>query len=437
MDTYAYDHNLPCHNSNCRSFGKPHPNCKCYSGGGAEGAYTHAYAHGGSVCAGKIPHLPGCEFYKAGGPVEAPVTTNGHAAVNQGLLGLLTNTGKAKLQEPVKHEKIFQDAKDHFERMQDQQLNASYRAPRSPGVKLAEHLGSGDFDKAADLLQGHPAIGQVGQKDLSHVLGSIGNSLLSKMPYPEAAKGTVQFLSGALAGKTKLKKEAEDLFNRSGPKMEADKDSRLNLKEHLKEIEINPEKLLDVGGNLGHYAPDHATEISAMAMTATQYLNSLKPKPQQMGSLDAVIPPDKVKESAYDRQLDLSQKPTLIFQHVKDGTLLPQDLTTVKTIFPGLYKSLINDVSESVVEAKTKNTYIPYKQKLSLSLLLGEPLDGTMTTQARQAIIKSQSPQMLANQEAKKQEGAKKATDVELKQINKVDAIAETPIQSRQIDRKN
>src|SRR5665213_1520250 len=102
--------NLPCHNPNCKSFGKPHPNCQCYDdiqGGQREsmegdgyafpgttagkkrtglrggnwqeakrrGRGTTYMAEGGSVCAEHMPHMPTCEHFKSGGPVQAPMNT--------------------------------------------------------------------------------------------------------------------------------------------------------------------------------------------------------------------------------------------------------------------------------------------------------------------------------------------------------------------------
>ena len=62
----------PCKNQHCRSYGDPHPNCKCYGGmaGGGDVAY----------CSG--PHEEGCQYYQDGGDVlpeglsaEAPAVT--------------------------------------------------------------------------------------------------------------------------------------------------------------------------------------------------------------------------------------------------------------------------------------------------------------------------------------------------------------------------
>ena len=65
-DGGTVDAGLPCLNPNCKSQGKPHPNCRCYSGG-------EAYARGGEVsklryCAHGMPHKHDC-MYAKGGPV--------------------------------------------------------------------------------------------------------------------------------------------------------------------------------------------------------------------------------------------------------------------------------------------------------------------------------------------------------------------------------
>lgn len=52
-----YDQHLPCLNPNCKSNGKPHPNCMCY-GGMAEGGKPDNLRY----CAHGMPHKPGCEY---------------------------------------------------------------------------------------------------------------------------------------------------------------------------------------------------------------------------------------------------------------------------------------------------------------------------------------------------------------------------------------
>lgn len=52
---FAYEHGLPCRNPACKSNGRPHPNCRCYS-----------FAEGGEVqhvCGINLGHYPDCEYY--------------------------------------------------------------------------------------------------------------------------------------------------------------------------------------------------------------------------------------------------------------------------------------------------------------------------------------------------------------------------------------
>ena len=59
MDSFAYDHGMPCLNPSCKSHGKPHPNCKCYSHN-AEGGEI-------SFCSKNRPHDRSCEYFAEGG----------------------------------------------------------------------------------------------------------------------------------------------------------------------------------------------------------------------------------------------------------------------------------------------------------------------------------------------------------------------------------
>ncbi len=93
---YAYDNNLPCQNPNCKSHGKPHPNCKCYGGAPSGGEHSKSMAEGGEVesyCSLNKPHNKECEYYAEGGEV-IPKHDDHHAAAvsylgNSGLHGLI------------------------------------------------------------------------------------------------------------------------------------------------------------------------------------------------------------------------------------------------------------------------------------------------------------------------------------------------------------
>lgn len=83
MTTYgAYDAGLPCKNKNCKSHGKPHPNCKCYSG----------LAEGGGVepfCSKNRMHDEKCALHSKESVHTDPVHSVASYLIHGGLHGFL------------------------------------------------------------------------------------------------------------------------------------------------------------------------------------------------------------------------------------------------------------------------------------------------------------------------------------------------------------
>ncbi len=77
----------PCKNPNCKSYGKPHPNCRCF-GEMAEGGEVESY------CSQEKPHKPKCEHFSGGATLgtlkdmDAVHAVAGHLA-HGGLVGIL------------------------------------------------------------------------------------------------------------------------------------------------------------------------------------------------------------------------------------------------------------------------------------------------------------------------------------------------------------
>lgn len=298
-----------------------------------------------------------------------------------------------------------------------------------------EHFATGGEIAQNELLQNHPqdALDHVAvQHGLLHLLTKVGHSK-SEDPH----KHLTDYLDNARKGHRSVKGKMQSLLGaQKGERMDADKSSVEALKSHLQHLQEHPEDMLNIGGSLGDNLPHHAVQLAAQAAGATSYLKGLKPSRMQTSPLDNPEPPDKMAENHYDRHLSLAQDPMLIVQHIKDGTLRPDDVTTIHTLYPGLSKSLAQKSFEQLVEAKQKGVEIPYKQKQSLSTFLGQPLDSSMTPASMQAIMASAGPQQMQNQ-AKTQPKSKKASGVELKQINKVNSMYATPLEQRELDKKD
>jgi hypothetical protein len=61
---FAYDHGLPCRNPSCKSYGKPHPQCRCYG--------DHAEGGDAAFCSADRTHNEACEYFAGGGGVVDP-----------------------------------------------------------------------------------------------------------------------------------------------------------------------------------------------------------------------------------------------------------------------------------------------------------------------------------------------------------------------------
>lgn len=315
----------PCNNPQCPSYGKPHPNCRCY-------------AHGGPVT-----HQPECAYFAHGGSPD-PEHTLGHASIQHGFSGLLKKVGRSEKLRPEEHAQDYLDS----------------------AVKGESHL----------------------HRHSKSVLGS------EKTDPPETRP-------------------------------------RKALEQHLDYLRAHPEEMLNIGGSMGEALPDHGALLSARAAQGVQYLESIRPKPNQAAPLDKVSKVTQVAQQRYNRQLDLAEQPMLLMKHLKAGSLQPQDIATVQTLYPRLYAAMVSKISERLIETKGKKK-IPYSQRRSLGLLLGQPLDSVQTPQSMQAIMKANAGSS-KEQSQPQGGGPKKASGVELKETSKAAKLYGTRAQDKEL----
>src|SRR5437899_589863 len=195
----------------------------------------------------------------------------------------------------------------------------------------------------------------------------------------------------------------------------------------------NPNLALETGGSLNHYLPEHSTQLAALTGTAANYLDSIKPKQAPSGPLDDALPTNKDQEAAYHRQLDIAQQPLIILGHIKEGNLSAQDKQTLTTLYPKLYSKMAKEINESIITAKTDKKAMPYKQRLSLSLFLGQPLDATLTQPVMLAAMMSNTPKATPQPAQGKK---KPATKTAVEQQNKLSDLLETNTQSTDKNQK-
>lgn len=315
------------------------------------------------------------------------------------------------------------------------------------GIKLGD-LASAIADKTnnpmealiglGELLHGHPLIGAavLGKKYVGSMAASMLKPMLENATDSFAARGGFDYLANAIRGQNLLGEATRNIFE-AGAKiipqqLIPDQASRDQLNNKLDQVQSNPQSLIDSGNKLGHYLPDHASAATSIVGSAAAYLNSIKPRSIQPVSLDSNLPVSQAATNNYNRQLDIAQQPLLVLQHLKNGSLLPQDIATLNAVYPDLHKSMINKVSQQLIKVKAAGKNVPYQKRMSLSMFLGQPLDSTITQPLMQASMAANAPKGPVEPQGK----TKKPSKPSMAQQQKLNDMYATKSQSRESNDK-
>lgn len=221
--------------------------------------------------------------------------------------------------------------------------------------------------------------GKIGEK----ILPGIIQPLMTKSLNSGALQQAVRFAESAIQGNNQLIKSSKNVFAAGMKTVPSqympDEKSREKLDKTLRTAQANPAGMFEIGGDLGHYMPGHQGALAQHAMTAVNYLNGLRPSNPKMNPLDTEYPPSKAQLAPFHRALDIADQPLLALEHIKKSTLLPQDVATMKTIYPALYQKMSQDLMNGMTDHLAAGGKIAYDLRQSLSMFLGQPLDSTMT----------------------------------------------------------
>lgn len=178
--------------------------------------------------------------------------------------------------------------------------------------------------------------------------------------------------------------------------------------------------------NIAEAAPNIAPHVFSAATNAIQFLNSKLPSHGNELPQDRSPGPSQASKTAW---LDLHKTvsdPTSVLDHVKNGTLNSHHLEAMQSVYPDLHQEMVSKIGEHLTAAQGKK--LSYPKRMAISKFIGQPLDSTMTPQSFQAILASNGPS--AASAAQKE--PKKASGVQLNQLNKVNQLYETPLQQRE-----
>lgn len=258
--------------------------------------------------------------------------------------------------------------------------------------KLTRHWPSSAMASVGMFLGHNPItgllIGEIGErlgKDAPDAVKlAMLNFLAADKPVEAGAfKASVDFMHDVIKGESLLNKSVNNVF-KAGATVIPDSKlptevTRAKIDKMISQNQNKPDDQFKVADNdVGHYLPKHQMAIAQTSATVQQYLQALKPKDYQPSPLDRPIKPTAAQEARYNRALDIAQQPAIVLEHLKNGTLQASDIQDISHMYPGLYKNLVNKVSNTMISHHSDEEPIPYKTRMGLSLFMGQAIDSSM-----------------------------------------------------------
>lgn len=304
-------------------------------------------------------------------------------------------------------------------------MGAAIGAAASHGLGISKEIGA---------LIGAHALGPF----FSSVLPALAKPLMSIASHPQAFKEVSEYGASVAKGERLLNKGIRNVFEEDkdvipSSQMPTDKDTA-KLDKILNGLRVNANALLNMGGNMGHYLPNHMAPMTAMASNTAQFLNSQRPQTTPNMPLDSHIKAAPYQANDYNRLLKLAQQPLMALDMMKKGTLNHHDVQAIQTMYPQLYSKMVQKLTSEMVAHKEKNKLIPYKTRLGMSLFMGQPLDTTMT---QPSIFATQIGKASANpSQENSQLPQKPPSGSSTKELTKAPAANRTPSQARQYNQQ-
>ena len=341
------------------------------------------------------------------------------AGVNKSKPGELINIGKIQaavdnLQPEMRQWVVppeLQNKLDGMAILQEQLNKVPHNFSKTARTyALLNKYGIGTAIGMVSFLTGHGPLASYAAGQLAHTLSKTAPDAIrlgllkflgSDKPISSAGfKAMVDFIEKASKGESLMINATKNLF-KAGSKVLPDNifidhDGAQKLDKKLINLNQNPNALFGMNQDFGHYMTNHAAAMSQTGIAALNYLNAARPQAKQLSPFDSKIQPSKAEMSLYHRKLGLAENPLMILHYAKNNTLMPEDVRTVGTLYPAFYKKLSQHINNEMMDHVAKGETVPYQLRQSLSLLMGQPLDSTMTPQsimAAQSVFAKNAPQ--------------------------------------------
>ena len=154
------------------------------------------------------------------------------------------------------------------------------------------------------------------------------------------------------------------------------------VSDHTADPDTLIERLSKATGPMGDAAPDAAQAVHTTISRALAFLESKLPRPEPAGPLAGLRTPSAAEMATYRRYAEAVEKPQRLLAQAAAGRVTPEAVEAVATVYPELFAQMQNAIMDKLADVKG---VVPYQQRLALSLILGQDLDGSSLPQAVQA----------------------------------------------------
>lgn len=133
------------------------------------------------------------------------------------------------------------------------------------------------------------------------------------------------------------------------------------------------QNLDELTDDMHEHAPDTAQAIGLAHVRGVMFLASKLPSPPPARPLGPKWEPSRAQIAQFQRYAVAVDEPLSILKQASAGTLTPEGVEAVRTVYPDLYESM----QTKVLEALTRHPDVPYRSRQMLGMLLGMDLDGS------------------------------------------------------------
>lgn len=125
--------------------------------------------------------------------------------------------------------------------------------------------------------------------------------------------------------------------------------------------------------------PVVAAAVTSAAVRGAEYLQSIAPKPLGGSPLQPQADHGQVDPAARDRWLRAARAvddPQSVVEDARRGALTPEAVDALRAVYPRIYGEIQGRVMAELAERKTP---LGYRQAQQISILLGQPADGSLS----------------------------------------------------------